>query len=66
MLGFFQFQQAPIRAPRVPSSVDELDRDLLAIALCGRSSFQSVRLALHFRRASSRLMNQWAFKHSAR
>src|SRR5262245_31148596 len=39
---------------------------LLPIALCGRTSLQSLRHASHFSFASSRLMNQCAARHSAR
>jgi len=36
------------------------------MALCGRTSLQSLRQASHFARTLSRLMNQFAFRHSAR
>lgn len=39
---------------------------LLPIALGGRTSLQSLSQASHFRTASPRLMNQCAFRHSAR
>jgi hypothetical protein len=38
---------------------------LLPMALWERISLSSLRQATHFPRASSRLMNQYAFKHSA-
>lgn len=39
---------------------------LLPIALCGRTSLSSLRQSSSFTRASSGLMNQCVFKHSAR
>lgn len=37
---------------------------VLPIALRGRNSLYSLRQSFIFDRASSRLVNQWAFKHS--
>ena len=39
---------------------------LLSSVPCGRTSLQSVRYASILRRASSRLMNQFSFRHSSR
>lgn len=39
---------------------------LLPMALCGRISLYSLRQCSIFVRASSRLMNQWVFRCSAR
>src|SRR5579871_3813394 len=52
--------------PRAPDRFTNDIGGLLPIALCSRTSLYSRRQASHFPTASSRLMNQWAFKHSAR
>jgi hypothetical protein len=56
------FPASSVSAGRVPLT----DRSARSGLCCRSRCVVSLRQASHFRRASSRLMNQCAFKHSAR